>query len=605
MGACSSVFQYDNYLKPHLAFGLVILAFLSVLIALNPEATQYEISIYDAYPVEFWLGVLALILFGQYLALSDATSGNLRNRWRVGAAFVVLANCLLLLLPSIRYQLYAPGKADVMTFLGMIKYVLSTGYLEQGNYYPAAHIIGAAVSQFGGINSEQVINILPPLFSTLFIISTYILLREVLPSKRAVVFAIPFFSLLLYTFENLMFSPSVFAYFLLPLVLFLYFRLRRTDYTRFSALLLVILFTFVFFHPVVTVFLGLLLVLVDVSIKLDDWPVTDTIFLSDRNSTNLTAILAVLFFAWYYSFESIVGSTLLLLSPLLFGGSRETQAEQTVGVLGRASPDIADVIQVGLYSYGLFGIVGLVGGTAVVYIVLRHRFLGRPLRYYEWFFGITFVLFSVLSVGAFFFNVTLSFNRLYRYVLLSGVVLVGIGAFYVYENDHLERTTALVSVSILVLMFLLAFLSLFMLYSSPLSHDYNAQITENEWDGMEWTFEHRNESLLIDELGTKQSRFYSAINGSTGIDENVRRPDETEPPDHFGYNQTQQLGGYYEEPRYLLLTELGRMKYPVLYSSYEEFWRFSPENMRQLERDTTVQNVYDSGEFDVYYIHDQ
>lgn len=373
----------------------------------------------------------------------------------------------------------------------------------------------------------------------------------------------------------------------------------------FSALLLAILFTFVFFHPVVTIFLGLLLVLVDLSIKLDNRPVIDSIFPSGRNSTNLTVILAVLFFSWYYSFESIVGSTLLLLSPLLSGGSREAQADQTAGVLGRASPEIADVVQVGLYSYGLFGVVGLVGGTAVAYIVLRHRFLGQPLRYYEWFFGTMFILFSILSVGAFFFNVTLSFNRLYRYVLLSGVVLVGIGAFYVHENDHLERTTALVSVSVLILLFLLAFLSLFMLYSSPLSYNYNAQITENEWDGMEWTFEHRNETLLIDELGTKQSRFYSAINGSTDTSETVRRPDETDPPDHFGYNQTQQLGGYYEEPRYLLITELGRMQYPILYSNYEEFWRFSPEDMRQLERDTTVQNVYDSGEFDVYYIHDQ
>lgn len=595
--------RYDSP-KPSLALGLVILAFLSVQIALNPEATEYEISIYDAYPVAFWLGVLSLLLFGQYLALRGAVSGELRNRWRVGAAFVVLANCLLLLLPAIRYPLYAPGKADVMTFLGMVEHVLSTGYLEPGNYYPAAHVLGTAVSRFGGVDAQRAVTVLPAVFSVLYIVSTYVFLRELLPSKRAVVFTIPFVGLLLYTFENLMFSPSVFAYFLLPLVLFLYCRLQSTDYTRFAAVLLLTMFAFVFFHPIVTVFLGFLLVLVDASIRADRRPVVDSLFPTDRNATNLVTMLAVLFFSWYYSFESIVGSTQLVLSPLLSGESREAEAEHTVSVLERATPEIADVVQTGLYSYGLFGIVGLVGGTALGYIVLRRWPAGRSLRYYEWFFGATFVLFAVLSIGAFFFNITLTFNRLYRYVLLSGVVLVGIAAAYVYETGHLERSLSLVSVSLVLLMFLLAFFSLFMLYSSPLSHNYNPQITENEWDGMEWTFEHRDESLLIDELGTKQSRFYSAINGSSDVGDNVRRPDETDPPDHFGYNGSQRLGSQYDEPRYLLITELGRMEYPVLYSDYEQFWRFTPEDMRRLERDSTVQHVYDSGEFDAYYVRD-
>lgn len=597
----------ETSLKPYLALGLALLAFLSVQIARNPVAQQYEISLYDAYSVVFWLAVLALLLLGQYLILRDAIDDVLGHRWQLGATFIVIANALLLLIPYIRYPLYAPGKADMVSFLGMVEYILTTGHFEQVNYYPAAHIVGAALSYFTGLSAEQAVMLVPVILSIFYISALYLLLRELLPYKRALVFALPFFALLLLTADHLQFAPNIAAYSLLPMALFLYFRSRSTFDMRFSALLLLVLFGFVFFHPIITVILGLLLVMIDVSLKLDPRTTVESVFSGDHNATNLTVLLGVLFFYWYYSFEGIVGSTLGVIQQL--GGEGEAQAGHVAGVLGRASPELANVVQVGLYKYGTFGIVSLIGGTALGYIMLRRWFGERPARHYEWFFGATFVLFAVLSLGAFFLDLTLSFHRVFRYVLLAGTGLIGIGVFYAFENVRSGRVATLLTVSLLFLVLLLGFMTIFMVYPSPLGHDYNAQITETEQQGMEWTFEYREESLLIDELGTKQYRFYSAINGSSHVGENIRHPDDARPPDHFDYRRmagpAAEEPGIDEEPRYLVITELGRIEYPYIYPGFEDFWRFTPEDFDQLTRDSSSQQVYDSGGFDVYYIDDQ
>lgn len=583
--------------KSYLAAGFALLALASVQIAANPVADTYEISIYDAYLPGFWLAIVGAILVGQVLILG-AVIRDFDYRWKFGAGLILLADCLLLALPYLRYPLYALGKADMLTFLGTIRYITETGHFQPSNYYPGLHVFATSFSTFTDLTPEQTVNALPPLFSLFYICGTYLFLRETLPKKQQVLIALPVFSLPLFAFENLMFSPSVTAFSLVPLVLYLYLRSRLSTGVRFNALILVILFAFVFFHPIVTIFLGLLLVLVDVSIRLDPRSIVESQFVSDRGSTNLVLLLGTLFFTWYYSFESIIGSTILIL----FRPDQEPEAAQVTSVLDRASPAVADIIQVGWYSYGIFGIIALIGGLALCYILLHRLYTRRLPMYHEWFFGSVFVLFVVLSVVAFLLDLTIGSPRVYRYALLSGVGLIGIALFRLYNRlDGSTYVTAIV-VGLFVMAFLFAFVSVFMLYPSPLSHDYNAQITENEQESMTWLFEHREESLLIDELGTKQSRFYQAQNGGVGGGENIRHPDDTDPPDHFGYNESESLGVYYDQPRYLVITELGRMQAPVMYPDYEEYWRYTPEDFRRLRGDPANQRIYDSGEVTTYYV---
>jgi hypothetical protein len=42
--------------------------------------------------------------------------------------------------------------------------------------------------------------------------------------------------------------------------------------------------------------------------------------------------------------------------------------------------------------------------------------------------------------------------------------------------------------------------------------------------------------------------------------------------------------------------------YPAQFPEYRRFWRYTPENFDRLNRDETVSQVYDNGEFDLYMI---
>jgi len=128
--------------------------------------------------------------------------------------------------------------------------------------------------------------------------------------------------------------------------------------------------------------------------------------------------------------------------------------------------------------------------------------------------------------------------------------------------------------------------------------DVNSQVTTMEWNGMEWLLDHGNKQNLIDELGIAQYRFSHAI---YGWKENkmIRRKD-TNPPDHFGYDNRTSLGDYYNESRYLIITRLGKIRNPEMYPSYREIWRFTPQDFDKLQSDETVIRVYTNGDFETY-----
>jgi hypothetical protein len=143
-----------------------------------------------------------------------------------------------------------------------------------------------------------------------------------------------------------------------------------------------------------------------------------------------------------------------------------------------------------------------------------------------------------------------------------------------------------------------------MLYGSPLSNDRNLQITEAEVEGMDWLFAHRNESLLIDQLGISQYRLYRFDPSPQKSAVNVRRA-VPPPPMHFEYENASLEdvpSGAATDRRYLVTTRLGRIQNSRFYPEYREFWRHTPEDFEQLERDPSVSHVYDDGTLDAYVV---
>ncbi|KTG10999.1 hypothetical protein AUR64_07480 [Haloprofundus marisrubri] len=589
--------------------GVALLALCAVYVAVGPPATTYEINIYGAYPVWFWLAICGALVVGQLLVLraispatdaranadADATTGS---GWRYGVALLLGANGLLLSLPYLRYGLFAVGKGDMLTFVGMVDSLGQTGRLDPENYYPGLNALTGVFSNVTGLDPAELVNLLPPFVSLFYLGGLYFLLDTVTDRKRDVLFVLPVAFLPLFGYENVMYSPSIFAFSFVPFVLGLLFRTntweRRTQY---ASLLVLSVVAIVFFHPLTTLFLIGLFALA----KAPELYGRVTARRTTRPVPVLAvgAIASVLFFAWHYTFESIEGSTYTVVARLL--GANAVQSSEfgsLSGTAARTTPRLVDLLQTGLYTYGLFGLLASFAVVFACYLLVRLLRGDTELSEVSLFFLAVFVVFTGLSALAFFVDITVGFTRISRYARFTAAILVGFGAsaLWARSNRRWQRSTLLGAFS--VGLAALVFLSVFSLYASPLSNGANGQITQSEIEGMEWVLDNRNESLLIDEYGTSQSRFQEML--EYGVDAENIRSEGTNPPIGFAYGAPPPDGP--PAYQYLLITDLGRQVNPTFYPTYRSFWRYTPADFDGLERRSTVARVYDNGGFQSYLV---
>lgn len=589
-------------LKLLLTAGAVAVATSLLFVAAEPIAAEYEISVYESQTAPFWFLLLVGILLGQAVVFESATPDGRHRYWKWGFALLIAANAVLLLLPALRYHLYARG--DMLTFIGMIREIEALGVVPRSNYYPNLHLLTLTLSYVTGVEITGLVNLLPPLFSILYVVSLYELLNVLFADERTPLYVLPFGALLLFKFENVLFSPNVAAFMMVPFVLYLLFRkYTSANANRFEIPFLVVIVSIVFFHPITTIFLVGIFVLLKLTFVVGRRVADRNV--GRENAPLITASLAfVVFFSWYYSFDSIIGSTTLLLAALfgLSGGSPEFA--QISLVFGRANPELTDVALVGLYTYGLFAALFGLAGVFVGYNVYAYVTGRREFDAVEAFLSAVFVAFTVAGVAAFFVDFRFGSTRFLRYVRLSGSILIGIGFFGLFRRADFLVAKRYLRPMIYVSFFVFAFLSVFMLYGSPISNDRNLQVTEAEIEGMSWLFDHRDTSLLIDELGINQYRLYNFDHHTREQGRNVRWG-SAQPPDHFAYQNASALDqspSTFPQSRYLVVTRLGRIQNPEFYPEYRQHWRHTPEDFERLENDSSVAHVYDDGGLDAYLV---
>lgn len=589
-------------LKLLLTIGAVCVATSVAFVATNANASGYEITVYDSYPGTFWLLLVVAVLIGQIVIFESGQLDDNRSYWRWGFALLLSTYLVLLMIQALRYNMYARG--DMLTLIGMVLEIKELNVIPESNYYPNVHLLSLTVSYATGLRVAKVINVITPLMSIFYFVSVYALLDTVFTDKRKLPFALPFASLLLFKGQHVTFQPSWFAFCTIPFILFLFFRgYRRTSRYPFKVALVLTIVALAFYHPAVTFFFIAML------IALKGASLVGRQFARRSLTTGSTPLLAasialILFFSWYYSFETFAGSTVTILYLLLGLSEGASQFGNLSGTIARTNPQLLDLALAGIYTYGLYAAVvglGLVFLGYLTYLALRRRRSYDPI---EAFLGVTFLVFTVGAAIAFFIDVVLAFHRILRYAIFSGSILIGIGFYTLFQRIDAESVDRYLRPIIYVSFFVFAFLSVFTLYGSPLSDDNNRQITQAEIEGMEWLFTHRNTSLVIDQLGINQYRLYTYTQSKKGLGTNVRWH-LPPPPMNFMYSNAS-LEDIPDSAavnrRYLVITELGRTKNPRFYPQYRQFWRHTPEDFRRLEHDPSFHHVYDDGTLDSYIV---
>jgi len=578
--------------------GLILTLFVVLIAAVVPPANGYEASIYEVYPWYFWVSVVGVFLAGQ-LAILRSAHGDLEGdrTWLFGLAAMFLVSAILLLMPYIRgYPVY--GRADVLTHIGFIKNISKQGFVEPSNIYPSTHLLVRILAFATESEPMQVINIIPAVVSVTYFGSMVLLLSQMFDRRRMFLFGLVFVSVPSLGTPHLLAVPFTHSMLLVPFVLYLFIREQRTNTLPVRIALVTAVISLVIYHPLTTLFLIAALAIY--------WVFKRTSRFADEyvGPTSSLSLLVAVFAAWYFTFPGIIFRIESILNAFLGEEESTSTLENYSSTISQTQPDLADILTLAVYKYGVEALTVALGvGFVLVAFLLWQRGRFSP-NIYMLTFSAVVLTFTVGSVLFFTMDLIVGFGRPLLMAQILALPLAGAFWYLIWRFSRGVSDIGSTAFTGLLVILLVLFVSLstFTVYYSPNTSQMNHQVTEMEVSGTEWLFENRNETIAIDEFGISQDRFYDLHYGTEGERPSIR-DEETGPPEHFNYTVNRYAGESYASDSYLMLTKYGRITYQEKFPDYEEYWAYKPKDYERLEYDPTVSRTYDNGEFNSYLIN--
>jgi len=214
---------YDRFFKIISIISFFLILFLLIIIFLVGPAASYEFSIYDAYPWYFWFFLFSAVICAYVVIIVPIIVQSKKNYWLFGLCSILISNAILLFMPVIRGY-YFSDYGDILTHIGYMRDILHTSSTGQ-NFYPINHILGVIIHLFSGLSLPTITLIIPPLFSFFFILSIYFVGKAIFQNKFELMILVILSSILMFDTNQLAFAPNCQVFFLVPLMLFLAFKM--------------------------------------------------------------------------------------------------------------------------------------------------------------------------------------------------------------------------------------------------------------------------------------------------------------------------------------------------------------------------------------------
>lgn len=563
----------------------------------TPPADGFELSVYAAYPVAFWVLLISTLFVGTLLIFREAFAGTPRPQyWVKGFLLSFSSAVIVLLLPLLRgYPVY--GRADLLTHIGHVNAIHETGGDPFQNVYQSLHQFVLALSYATGIEPMGLVNAVAALISAFSILASYVLLSTIFEERRMLL-TLPFVLVFVAGSAHVNPSPYAQSVLFLPFVLYLFARTQETDTFAFRLPLAVTVIAVVLYHPLTGLFLFVVLLAHYVVITYSTWRGTLDVAapVSKVSATSIVQVAGVTFLAWYYNFAGIIIRFDTVFQNLLNPGESETELDTYGATIAEFSPALEDVLRVAAIQFG-HRFVLLSIGAAFVTLALWRRLRGNTFSTpYLSTFTAGFVIFSLF--GALFLLVDLigGFGRPLLFAQYFAAFLAGSLLLELYNRDHWRR---LLFVGILMVLLLLITAGMVTVYDSTMAGQSTGQATEMDFAGAEWYLDNELQTTPLQEYGTTMYRFEHAL---VSAESNTVPRVDTFPPDRFNYTRYDTLGASYDADQYLVVTERGKQFYPNAYPGYEDSWRFQPADFQALTADPSVTQVYDNGDFEIYLV---
>jgi hypothetical protein len=584
----------ERALKLGLCFCFGAIAIALALVGQHSPATGYELSIYGSLPAAVWILLFASMLGGILIVVHQAFAGQSSRYWALGFAVLVLCMGVVLLLPAVRdYYLYA--SSDTMAHVQWTGDMLSSFHFDSDNRYPITHILMTQLAQAAGMPPEAVAKYLPPLFSLMFALSSYLLAQTVLPTKRSILLSAAAGTVAVFSYYHVAVYPQALSVMLLPLIFYVYFRDIDATSVAFRTVLIILLLLYTFFHPAPAVVLIACLLAAEFTKVL--WrlregkhrvPGEDR---SEQFNYRPALILTIAFFTWissFYIFEATVQRVWSWLGGEIRSIPRVEEIEHLLASQGLGA---VDQVLLGLKMYGdNFVYIALsVAALAIVGLgFMRGRASIRKLAMLSTPFLVSGPVWILTFAG----SLQVTVGRL----LGSNIMMWATPVFVAFALSELLgrwRKVGLLAASALIAS--ASVVGILGVYHSPFIAQPSWQITQRDLRGTEWFLAHTDFETMdaFATLGVPPALAWGAV----------------PIPEHFGYQSNVTLGQ--SLPTEVLLIKGLRFDLsctdPILSNTLVADPRlarlgFDAGDLRQLERDVSASKVYSNGELDVFLI---
>jgi hypothetical protein len=551
----------------------------------------------------FWYILITSTACGVGILIHQAFSEKKSRWWVAGVFAVIVTNLIIILMPIFRGYCVS-DLSDEVIHLGLIKDIALTDHLGKNNVYPISHILSYIFLSICELDFRLVIKIIPSIFYLIYMMGLYLLSTEICTKFEQALLVMAFSSVLLFTYFNYLFLPTQFFLYIIPFLLFIFFRKTRSIEPSYSLIFIILLIMMPFLHPLGSVFLiaifmllALLNPLLQYLAKINNNPEGEVAFYSPKVALIPGLIVFTIFFMWFCNF-AVFSHTFSQASEWFIKGYGTTAVTTLTENYQTAGLTISKTVDLIIRTYGhnlIFSFLSLVA----IYIISKKVFIQRnSLTIKEIFFPLLFPAFCAFYISTLVGNFlgTGSSQRIFCWALMASTVINGM-IYYEWLSKHRGMTIAIYAALLEITIIFAASLGMFSIYPSPYIMQANLQVTMMDWTGMQWFSNSKNNDVTIyfDQLPINFQDFLYGF--STTKPKSVGSFNQV--PPNIGYNKQNHLADSIDSDSYLVISERIREYKKQL---WPEKGRFTLNDLNRISFDPGVSKIYSDRGLDIYHV---
>lgn len=589
----------DNFIKYFIICTFIfILTELSIILII-PSSHGYELSIYGAYPIFFWILFFTSLIFCE---ISFFHAFFFRSKyWIYGFTGLLINYSILLFLPIIRgYYFFALGNDDIFAHLAWTNVVIKTGTFYNLDIYPGSHAMLSFLSIISGIPIETISNYLPGIFSLFFIIFCYVLTKSLSSDLRMPIIFLMVGSPLLFSTFHYTFHPFIFSLLLLPLFLYSLFKIIDNKLLNVHIILAFILIVMcLLYHPLTFVIWVIILVSLYAL----------SLFINYKKGVVLEGKIfyliifsGVTFAAWYTYFYYILYEIKRFTNVIFLDTPEATIITSYSDRVSSSGANFSLILTTFLKMYGAISIYVLIGCVCIGYLFYVYALKKEKPDIYLIFFGMNFLIAIIFGIFVLsIFSVVFEPVRAIGFAIVIVIIFISITLSLISQKN--------ISSKLFIVMFLLIIISLIIgalnIYDSPWTSASGKQMSHFDKNGIDWFLQNKDTVTPIFQNFNRYSKYEMFYFGPSEINENVGNYVHDQIPSHFGYEDNAHLSKTLGVADAYVITFERMSQIPYAVSEDRRYRQsfYSNDDYFRLKTDSTIEKIYDNREYEVWRLH--